>query len=140
VTHPDGNVVTRTYNDFGQVLTETRTHLGTTTYVYSNETYLSDGTTIVPTSGEVPSPAPVEVRMQNAKTRYFYTRRGQSWKVTDANGKTTESTYDRRGRLKEVENHAGEVVKYSYDIYDRMTSSPMVAARRHSTSTTRSVA
>jgi YD repeat-containing protein len=123
VTHPHGNVVTRTYNDFGQVLTETRTHLGTTTYVYSNATYLSDGTTIVPSIEKYLPPRLIEVKnAQNAKTRYFYTPDGQSWKVTDSNGKTTENTYDRRGRLTEVENHAGEIVQYSYDVYDRMTS------------------
>ncbi len=120
--HPDGNEVTRTYNDFGQVLTETRTHLGTTTYVYSDQTLFSDGTTTVPAGEKFLPPRIVEVRDATANTtRLLYTEASRLWKITDANGKSTEYTFDGRGRLVQVENEAGEVALYGYDKYDRVT-------------------
>jgi YD repeat-containing protein len=114
ISYPDGNVVTRTHNDFGQVLTETITHLGTTTYTYSDSLSTSDPEYCLP-------PRLVEVEDANGQTtRYYYDSTGDITKVVDANNKETEIFYNNRGVRTQVKNPNGESVYYGYDVYERM--------------------
>jgi RHS repeat-associated protein len=114
ITDPTGQNTTRTYNDFGQVLTETVTNQGTSTSTYSDS---------LPTTHAEYCLPPRLIETANASgqiTHYFYNSQGDTTKVVDANNRETLMYYNTRGLRTQVKNTNSESVFYGYDLFDRM--------------------
>jgi len=115
ITLPTAKTISYTYNDFSQVLTETHSDLGVTSYRYSDDTTLPSADRHLPARL-------VEIEdSQSNLVQYKYNAMGRTTEVIDQSNKSTAYDYDGRLRLIEITNPAGETMQFEYDHADRMT-------------------
>jgi len=93
-----GNTTSYTYDESGNMLTETDALGNTTSYTYdSNNNILST------------------TDAMGNKTEYTYNSMGQLLTETDPMGNTTTNTYDGNGRLTSITDSEGSTVSFAYD-------------------------
>lgn len=132
-TYPSGKVLSYTYNDKAQVLTETET-IGTVSRVTTNE-YNSAGNlvkTIYPSSkyvrfehdlaGNVTASKVFKTSGVEAITLYEYDLFNRIKKVTSPKNEITAYEYSPTGRLKKSSHSLGGYLQYEFDSVDRVIS------------------
>jgi RHS repeat-associated protein len=129
---PDaGDVLTNTYNDSDQVLTQTDPAGLETTFSYSGDNFSDDGgtTTITDPHGNVEVESYVDGELRS-ETNGYGTSAAEAWvysydgatlgetSATDPNGNTTISTYDSDGNLLTSIDSFGNTTTYTYNSLD----------------------
>jgi len=129
---PDaGDVLTNTYNDSGQVLSQTDPDGLETTYSYSGDNFSASGgtTTITDPEGNVEVEDYVNGELVS-DTKGYGTSDAETWTYlyystslgvtseTDPNGDTTTSNYDSDGNLLSTTDALGNTTTYTYNSFD----------------------
>lgn len=103
IEYPDGGVIEKTYDNKGNLVTETDVLGNVTKYEYDANSNLVK-----------------QIRADGAEKTISYNSLNKITKIVDFDGKTTSYEYDNKGNVTKETNNAGIVTTYQYDELNRL--------------------